>query len=751
MGINLPDLPWGNTGLAFKQVNTGLVYNDKQGDVHPHAWMKENYNWSILALYTTPNIIADLTFFVDINIGSDDNDGLTITTPFRTIQKAVDTCQAHKANKYAFTINIAAGTYEEDVAVLNTQQNSVGSPYDIRFLGTGSVILSSDTCFFFQGSCRCKLTNLSLSAATIAIYATEGATVYLDNLVFLPFSTNHTSLYHISANKYASVFITSPYSIQGNGASNQVATNHINCAYNSIVEVENYTQTPYSITLTNTPAFEHFVRVTDQSTVSLPSMQIAYSGASAGKQCFRQPTSNFYFSNNLPSGLSPCELDVTYLGETYATTPSDPLDSSTRVPTTEWVMNNEFLVPTGAVILYASSSPPTGYQPCDGRELSRTTYAKLFSVIGTTWGSPSSSTVFKLPNARDRMVRCSGSTYTFAGTSGSDSISLVTANIPSHNHSVSVSYSSNTVSVPITVPGQTISSSGTISVSGTTNEVDASSTSGGGGGLTSHTVPSGTVSSAASAAGVVDFTNSGGIPRGIGFEFNAIDDVPNNKSMTNYLHSIDYRWAMVWGKFVDNVSNDTHPYVYSLGHQHAADYSAGIVPVGGQGWLFQSVPGSGEAFGPWEQSGEGFFDDDKLSFTNLAQFAMYGGNNQWPFNGTGANPPRVWPLLIYWRSGVGTSATGSLTSAGASFINQIRTQADSNGGSSFSSSGSGSSLHSHTVTASGTFTATGTTPTQTLSSTITLPTLNVSQQNIGSGSSFSVANSAIHLFAMIKH
>ena len=43
--------------------------------------------------------------------------------------------------------------------------------------------------------------------------------------------------------------------------------------------------------------------------------------------------------------------------------------------------------PTGAMMMYASSFPPPGWLMCNGASVSRTTYANLFGVIGTRWGS----------------------------------------------------------------------------------------------------------------------------------------------------------------------------------------------------------------------------------------------------------------------------------------------------------------------------------------------------------------------------
>jgi hypothetical protein len=45
-----------------------------------------------------------------------------------------------------------------------------------------------------------------------------------------------------------------------------------------------------------------------------------------------------------------------------------------------------------------SSSYPTGFLACDGSAVSRTSYADLFALIGTTYGIGDGSTTFNLPN-----------------------------------------------------------------------------------------------------------------------------------------------------------------------------------------------------------------------------------------------------------------------------------------------------------------------------------------------------------------
>jgi len=61
---------------------------------------------------------------------------------------------------------------------------------------------------------------------------------------------------------------------------------------------------------------------------------------------------------------------------------------------------------TGAVIsLGYSAADSTHWLVCDGRAVSRTTYARLFAKIGTTWGAGDGSTTFTLPNMRNYFQR----------------------------------------------------------------------------------------------------------------------------------------------------------------------------------------------------------------------------------------------------------------------------------------------------------------------------------------------------------
>ena len=63
------------------------------------------------------------------------------------------------------------------------------------------------------------------------------------------------------------------------------------------------------------------------------------------------------------------------------------------------------ITPTGSVLAFAGSTSPTGWLLCDGSAVSRTDYAALFAVIGTTYGSGNGSTTFNLPNLTDKFIQ----------------------------------------------------------------------------------------------------------------------------------------------------------------------------------------------------------------------------------------------------------------------------------------------------------------------------------------------------------
>lgn len=76
---------------------------------------------------------------------------------------------------------------------------------------------------------------------------------------------------------------------------------------------------------------------------------------------------------------------------------------------------------------------PEGWLPCWGQSVSRKTYAKLFEVIGTTYGAADDDT-FSLPDMRARYIAALGGSMAMLNDPGhSHSIAAV----PTHTHSIS--------------------------------------------------------------------------------------------------------------------------------------------------------------------------------------------------------------------------------------------------------------------------------------------------------------------------
>jgi len=96
------------------------------------------------------------------------------------------------------------------------------------------------------------------------------------------------------------------------------------------------------------------------------------------------------------------------------------LDANVTLAKLAAVVQNA-LLPAGAVQAFAMNSAPTGWLAADGTAVSRSTYAALFTAIGTTYGAGDGSTTFALPDLRGYFVRGSGtnSDGTAAGTFGS--------------------------------------------------------------------------------------------------------------------------------------------------------------------------------------------------------------------------------------------------------------------------------------------------------------------------------------------
>lgn len=104
--------------------------------------------------------------------------------------------------------------------------------------------------------------------------------------------------------------------------------------------------------------------------------------------------------------------------------------------------NMSNFVLSGEVRMYGGSSEPSGWKFCNGQAISRSTFSKLFNVIGTTFGNGDGSTTFNVPDLRDRSPlgdntmgasdagRVSTSATTLGDSGGTDEHQLTEAELP---------------------------------------------------------------------------------------------------------------------------------------------------------------------------------------------------------------------------------------------------------------------------------------------------------------------------------
>lgn len=101
---------------------------------------------------------------------------------------------------------------------------------------------------------------------------------------------------------------------------------------------------------------------------------------------------------------------------------SAPLCGLDEYGNLEKVIDASSGMPIGAVFPFYGTTPPEHTMACNGAEISRTTYAELFAVIGTTAGEGDGSTTFNLPDLRGMFIRGTGGNAAELGVEQEDAI-----------------------------------------------------------------------------------------------------------------------------------------------------------------------------------------------------------------------------------------------------------------------------------------------------------------------------------------
>jgi len=157
------------------------------------------------------------------------------------------------------------------------------------------------------------------------------------------------------------------------------------------------------------------------------------------------PTMTSPVINGNPSGTFVTQIANGGTGQTAAQAALDALLPaqggnsgkvlSTNGTTASW---GGALTPTGSIMAWTTTSAPTGFLLCDGSAVSRTTYATLFGIVSTTFGTGDGSTTFNVPNLKGKVIvgfNASETEFDAMGeTGGEKTHTLTVAEMPAHTH-----------------------------------------------------------------------------------------------------------------------------------------------------------------------------------------------------------------------------------------------------------------------------------------------------------------------------
>ena len=79
-------------------------------------------------------------------------------------------------------------------------------------------------------------------------------------------------------------------------------------------------------------------------------------------------------------------------------------------------------IPTATIVPWTDSTVPSGFLECNGTAVSRTTYADLFAVVGTTYGAGDGSTTFNVPDLQDNVPVGKSPGKALASTGGANTV-----------------------------------------------------------------------------------------------------------------------------------------------------------------------------------------------------------------------------------------------------------------------------------------------------------------------------------------
>ena len=139
---------------------------------------------------------------------------------------------------------------------------------------------------------------------------------------------------------------------------------------------------------------------------------------------------------HIEDGISAATQGVTNLETKVDGQPAEILKQVQSIAADIRTLVNK-VTPIGTIMMYGAERDPEGWMRCDGRLLDRNTYAKLYAVIGLTYGSTTVSN-FRIPDIRERSVVGTGpgSKYDIGNKGGNTTVTLSINQMPAHTHPI---------------------------------------------------------------------------------------------------------------------------------------------------------------------------------------------------------------------------------------------------------------------------------------------------------------------------
>lgn len=282
--------------MAYTPINLGSVADDLRGDRLRTAGQKLNSNFAeVYASHPREIVTSSRTYYVSTS-GNDSNTGLTVGSPFLTIQKAVQVA-TESLVVYAgltITIQLADGTYTLTAPInLGTRWGNTPSPRNLVFNGNATtpanVVVTSSTVSLFQVySGFITIQNMELRCTF-----SSGACVMAERSgraeigIGMRFGTSTGSIHLFAAYGGLISGTTQVYTLAGS------ALRHHYALYNGTVDLQSK-----PVTISGTPALSIFAEASLQGSINL--FGATFTGSATGTRYSASLNGVIVANNTLP-------------------------------------------------------------------------------------------------------------------------------------------------------------------------------------------------------------------------------------------------------------------------------------------------------------------------------------------------------------------------------------------------------------------------------------------------------------------